>query len=303
MHPDRKKVISVLIMALAAMLCIIGPCTAGINIRASHGCVLAKGDPLTLTGDGYHNGSAAIWGTGHSFFTHEIIPADSDGVITWTWNEKVTEKFHSGPFTILVQDPGQDRVYSVVANAAAGTFLAPADDSASVLTADGVPPDIPAALDLADFVKNQIAGSGTDDSCLLKTVYVEEPALHLSTGETGRTWVIPSGGCMVLQGTMNMAAENRIGVRIHNTSVIERTGDTVRPVAFALTGRGQWENTWEYFLDTTGLSPGEYLVGIGWDKSAISGQNAFILVVTGGENWMDKMRKEFFRRIPISLQR
>lgn len=301
MQPDKKKAISVLIIALAAVICVIGPCTAGIDIRASHGSVLAKGDPLTITGDGYHNGSAVLWGLGHSFFTHEIIPADAEGKITWTWGEEVTEKFHSGPFTILVQDPGQDRVYSIVANASAGTFLAPVADNASVLAPDGIPLDIPAALNLADFMKDQIAGSGADDSCLLKTVYVEEPALHLSSEETGHTRAIPSGKCMILQGTMNMAPENRIEVRLYNTSVIEKTGDRipVRPVAYALTGKGKWENRWEYSLDTTGLSPGEYLVGIGWDKSATSGQNAFILVVTGQVNWMDTMRKELFWRIPI----
>jgi hypothetical protein len=83
--------------------------------------------------------------------------------------------------------------------------------------------------------------------------------------------------------------------------VIEKTGDRipVRPVASALTGRGKWENTWEYSFDTTGLSPGEYMVAIGWNKSATSGQNAFILVVTGQVNWMDNMRKELFWRIPI----
>lgn len=94
-------------LVLAALVCIVSPCTAAIYIQASHDCVLAKGDPLFITGDGYHNGSAVIWGIGHSFFIHEIVDADSDGTLTWTWDEKVTEKFHSGPSQSSSKIPGK----------------------------------------------------------------------------------------------------------------------------------------------------------------------------------------------------
>lgn len=300
MYQEHEKAIPVLILALAGLLCVVSPCTAAIHIQASHDCVLAKGDPLVITGDGYHNGSAVIWGIGHSFFAHEIIDADPDGTITWTWDGKVTEKFHSGPLTIIVQDPGRDRVYSVVTHGSAGTFLSTVTGNTSVLATDVTTMDIPAALDLADILKNRIAGSGTDDSYILQTVYVEEPALHLSTGEPGRTREVPAGECVVIQGAMNMATENRIAVRIYDTSVIEKTGHRilVRAIDSAFTGSGIRVNTWEYSLDTAGLRPGEYLVEIGWDRSAISGQNAFILTVTGKENWIDSVTKELLWRTP-----
>ncbi|HQJ39118.1 MAG TPA: hypothetical protein PK477_03535 [Methanoregulaceae archaeon] len=300
MYPDQKKAIPVMPLVLAALVCIVSPCTAAIYIQASHDCVLAKGDPLFITGDGYHNGSAVIWGIGHSFFIHEIVDADSDGTLTWTWDEKVTEKFHSGPFTIIVQDPGQDRIFSIVANDSAGKSLLTIADNVSVLPVDAPTMDIPAALDLADFLKNQIAGSGMDDSYLLQTVYVEEPTLHLSTVELGSPLKVPAGGYVLVQGTMNMALENRIAVRIYDTSVIEKTSHRipVRAIDSALTGSGVWGNTWEYSLDTAGLGPGEYLVEIGWDRSVKSGQNVFILMVTGNESMMDKMLKELLWRTP-----
>jgi len=300
MHQEHKKAIPVLILAFVALICVISPCTAGVHIQASHESILAKGDPLIITGDGYHNGSAIIWGIGHSFFEHEIVDADSDGTITWTWDEKVTEKFHSGPFTIIIQDPGRDRMYSVVAHDSTATFLSTVTGNISVLTPDVTTMDIPAALDLADFLKSQIAGSGTDDSYLLQTVYVEEPALHLSIGEPGRIMDVPAGEWVVLQGTMNMATKNRITVGIYDTSVIEKTGHRipVRAIDSALTGGRVWGNRWEYSLDTAGLRPGEYLVDIGWDRPVPSGQNAFILRVTGKENWMDTMPKELLWRTP-----
>ena len=290
MNPDRKKAIPVMTVILAALVSIVSPCTAAINIQASHDCILAKGDRLIITGDGYHNGSAVIWGRGPSFFTHEIVEADSDGILTWTLNEKITEKLRSGPLTIIVEDPGQDRIYSNVRNDSAGESLFTIADNVSVLPVDAPTMDIPAALDLADFLKNQIAGSDTDDSYLLQTVYVEEPTLRLSTVELGSPLRVPAGGCVLVKGTMNMAPGNPIAVRIYDTSMIEKTGHRipVRAIDSAITGSGDRGNTWEYNLNTAGLVPGEYLVEIGWDRSAISGQNAFILIVSGNENIMDK---------------
>ena len=129
---------------------------------------------------------------------------------------------------------------------------------------------------------------------------MEEPTQHLSTVELGSPLKVPAGGYVLVQGTMNMALENRIAVRIYDTSVIEKTSHRipVRAIDSALTGSGVWGNTWEYSLDTTGLGPGEYLVDIGWDRSVKSGQNVFILMVPGNESMMDKMLKELLWRTP-----
>ena len=253
--------------------------------------MLAKGDPLTITGVGYHNGSATLWGIGYSFLNSTVVNASPTGTITWTFNAGTTQTFHSGPLMIVVQDPGQDRNYSIVANESAGKCLITSVDGTPLFETEVGSMNIPAALDLADLLKNQIDGNGTDDSCLLQTVYVEEPALHLSTVKLGSAPVVPAGECVLVQGTINMAPENRITARIYDTGVIEKTGQRtpVRPATVVATGKGVWENTWECSLDTAGLAPGEYLVEIGWDRSEISGQNGFLFQVVKKENWISRV--------------
>jgi len=265
--------------------------------------VLAKGDPLTITGDGYHNGSATLWGIGYSFLDRKVVNASPTGTILWTLDPETTQTFHSGPFMIIVQDPGQDRNYSIVANESAGKCLITSVDGTPLFETEVGSMNIPAALDLADLLKNQIDGNGSDDSCLIQTVYVEEPALHLSTVKLGSALAVHTGECVLVQGTMNMAPENRITARIYNTDVIEKTGQRtlVRPATVIGTERGPWENTWEYTLDTAGLEPGEYLVEIGWNRSHVSGQNAFPLQVIQPENWIERVWNGLFWRIPRGI--
>jgi len=300
MSPELKTAIPVCILALAALILVITPCAAGIHIQASHGIVLAKGDPLIITGDGYHNGSAILWGTGYSFLDSKVVNASPTGTILWTLDSETTQTFHSGPFMIIVEDPGQDRNYSTSANVSAGKFRIISADGTPIFETEVQAINTSAALELANLLEDQINGSSSDDSCVVRTVYVEEPALHLSTVEMGSALVVPSGEDVLVNGIMNVAQENLITARMYDTDVIERTGKRipVRPATVVATGRGAWQNTWEYTLDTAGLEPGEYLVEVGWNRSHVSGQNAFILMVTGNESIMDKMLKELLWRTP-----
>jgi len=196
---------------------------------------------------------------------------------------------------IIVEDPGQDRNYSTSANVSAGKFRIISADGTPIFETEVQAINTSAALELANLLEDQINGSSSDDSCVVRTVYVEEPALHLSTVEMGSALVVPSGEDVLVNGIMNVAQENLITARMYDTDVIERTGKRipVRPATVVATGRGAWQNTWEYTLDTAGLEPGEYLVEVGWNRSHVSGQNAFILMVTGNESIMDKMLKSY----------
>lgn len=281
MPVEQKSTVPVLVLTFAVLISVVSPCTAGINIQASHDIVLAKGDPLIIIGDGYHNGSATLWGIGYSFLAGRVVNSSRDGTITCAWDSGTTQGFHSGPFMIVVQDPGQDLDYSLLANESAGKCRITEAAGTLLFETEVEAINIPAALDLADLLKNRINESGTDDSCVIRTVYVEEPALHLSRVEPGSDLVVPAGEHVLVKGTMNMAPDNLITARIYDAVVIEQTGQhiPVRPATAVRTGNGTRENTWEYSLDTAGLAPGEYLVEIGWDRSEISGQITFILQV------------------------
>ena len=93
MSPELKTAIPVCILA-AALIAVITPCAAGIHIQASHDIVLAKGDPLTITGDGYHNGSATLWRIGYSFLDSKVVNASPTGTIFWTLDPETTQTFN-----------------------------------------------------------------------------------------------------------------------------------------------------------------------------------------------------------------
>jgi len=246
---------------------------------------LARGDPLTVAGSGYLNGSVAIWGIGPSFFTYQVLPVDQGGMITWTLGRDTTRTLRSGPLFVIVQDPGNDRDYAVRPTGSAGdpytrTFRWENDPGFMDIKPGNL--SISGASSLAEQLRDRIAGSGMDDSCTLLMAFVEEPALHIDT-KPDEAPVVPAGQDLRLTGTMNLAPENRITARIESTAVIGKTGNRI-PVEEGIVTpvrTGELKNRWEYLLNTSGLSPGEYLLEVGWDQSLVSGQSAMLFRIAG----------------------
>ncbi|OPY37956.1 MAG: hypothetical protein A4E35_01011 [Methanoregula sp. PtaU1.Bin051] len=265
-------------LVITGLMLIIAPCTAGIQIQAGTNIALARGDPLTITGTGLMNGSVAIWGIGPSFFTYQAIPVAPDGTVSWELGRDVTRSFRSGPLMIIVQDPGHDRQYSLRAGMSMERIRIAWENGTSMSEWERGPLDIPAAMDLADTVRDGIAGSGTDDSCTLAMVMVEEPAIHFRHENPDEFPTVVAGERVWFSGTTNIAPENRITARIEDTAVIGKTGSRipVRSGEVTIERTGDLQNRWEYTLDTEGLASGEYLFEIGWDQSAVSGQSATI---------------------------
>lgn len=273
-----SQVILMMILIISGIIGLITPCAADLHIQASSNDVLAKGDPITITGDGYGNGSVMVWRIGPSFFDAIVVETNPDG--HFTYKAEDTEKYRSGPFMVIVQDPGGDEKYSLNVIESVKRYKVNLADGRQILEVDPEFMDIPAVSDSAERLINQILDMDTDDSCIHHTVYVEEPVLHV-LNEEQTPLIIPNGECLKLQGTMNMAPDNHIIVRLYDTSVIERSGQRILaiPTTTVLTESGIQENYWEHTLDTSVMTPGEYLIEIGWNRSSISGQNAIILRV------------------------
>jgi len=254
-------------------------------MQVSTNMALARGDTLTVTGSGYQNDSVAIWGIGPSFFTYQTLPVDQDGMITWTLGRDTTRTLRSGPLYVIIQDPGNDRDYAVRPTGSAGDpytriFRLENDPGFMEITPGNL--SISGASNLAEQLRDRIAGSGMDDSCTLLMAFVEEPALHIDA-KPDEILLVPAGQDLRLTGTMNLAPENRITARIESTAVIGKTGNRIPVEAGVVTPirTGELKNRWEYTLNTSGLSPGEYLLGIGWDQSRISGQSAMLFRIAG----------------------
>ena len=281
--------ISLIWLVIVGLILIIGPCSASLEVRPSTNIALAKGDSLTITGTGFMNGSAAIWEFGSGFFAYNSIPAAPDGTLSWTQGMDVTETFRSGPITIIVEDPGRDRQYSLHVDASGETKRIVAGNGTDLFD---VKPDsltIPAAMDLAERVQEEIAREETDDSGTLQTVFVEEPTISFHQENAGEIPTVAAGKSIRFFGTMNLAPENRVAAKVENTAVVEKTGlrVPVRTGTVTTIRTGELQNRWEYTLDTSGLEPGEYLVEIGWDRSTMSGQAVEIFRIVrqpGGDN-------------------
>lgn len=269
--------LSLALLVIAGLILII-PCSASLEVRPSTNIALAKGDPLTITGTGFMNGSAAIWEFGPGFFAYTVIPVAPEGSISWTQRGDVTGPLMSGPLMIVVQDPGRDQKYSVHIGTSGETRQVTAGNGTALFDAKPAFWDIPAAMDLAKRVREEIAGEKTDDSATLQMVFVEEPAISFSQEDAGKIPSAAAGEGLRFSGTTNLAPENRISARIERTAVIEKTGlrIPIRTGTVTMIQTDGLQNRWEYTLNTSGLEPGEYLVTIGWDKSSVSGQAAEI---------------------------
>jgi hypothetical protein len=304
MTSQQWRIISVSILLLA-WIAVVWPCTAGVLVQGSANQVLAKGDLLSVEGDGYVNGSAAVWMVGPSFLEYRVVDTGPGGELRWTFGPDVTGQFRSGPFEVIVQDPGADGQYAISpvgANgthsvfplssdgkysgfpvSSDGTYRIVAVNGSEVLSFDPDGMDIPVALKLADDIVELISAGNSDDSAVLLTVFVEEPSMHVSGECTGTVPAVPAGDTVRLEGTMNFAPEDLVAVRVYSTDEIEKTGRyvPVRPPGYATTSPGEWHNYWDYLLDTSGMPAGEYLVEVGWEKSPVSGHVSLLLRVTG----------------------
>jgi len=284
MYPGHKKMpvksisrLSLALLVIAGLILII-PCSASLEVRPSTNIALAKGDPFTITGTGFMNGSAAIWEFGPGFFAYTGIPVAPDGSFSWTQGTDVTGTFRSSPLMIVVQDPGRDQKYSVHISTLSKARYVIAGNGTALFEVKPGSLAIPTAMDLAKRVQEEIAGEKTDDSAMLQMIFVEEPAISFPQENASEIPSVAAGEGLGLFGTTNLAPENRVSARIEKTAIIEKTGlrIPVRTGTVTMIRTGGLQNRWEYTLNTSGLEPGEYLVTIGWDKSSVSGQAAEI---------------------------
>lgn len=263
---------------ILGLILIISPCSAGLAVRPSTNIALAKGDPLTITGTGFMNGSAAIWEFGPGFFAYTRMPVAPDGILAWVQGREVTGTFKSGPLSIVVQDPGRDQTYSVHADTSGESGHVIAGNGTALFDVEPGSLNMSAAMNLAERVQGEIAGEKTDDSAVLQRVFVEEPTISFPQESAGGIPSVAAGESIRFSGTMNLAAENQITARIDDTTVLGKNSSRVpvRTGTVTTIRTGELQNRWEYALDTSGLEPGEYLIEIGWDQSTVSGQAAEI---------------------------
>jgi hypothetical protein len=282
----------VIILIMAGIVLIPGPVFADSQFTASTNLVLAKGDPLVISGGGYTNGSVALWGIGPSFFTHAILETTPNGTFNTSFEREITRGFRSGPLFVILEDPGVDSNYSLTAVQDSGKYSIYGSNGTYLFTVDPDFLNISTVQEYVGHLSDLIDSEGFDDSYTSHLLYVEEPALQIDADPQTGILIVPVGQTSFIHGTMNMAMQNQIGVKIENISLIELTGQRVpeRTGTAKTAVGGDLRNRWEYSFNASGFLPGEYLLEIGWNRSTISGQSAAIIRITPVEKSSSLMK-------------
>lgn len=270
-----KKCTAILLVLL---LFIVVPVAASVAFTPDSPQVIAKGDTFTINGTGTTNGTAAAWVIGRNYFRVSAVTPDNTGNFTVSLNPEVTGHFSSGRYAVVIQDPGLNKKLDIESRVAGNgniTIL----DSGTIIAE--LVPKLDIRADAEPVVRIIQAGSlrpGADDILTPYYLLVEEPVIHFdrkSLSDPDRP--LPSltpGEHMVISGTTNMGVENTLQVVIRNLETNTLILTTTIPVI-----AGRDTNRWIFDLDTTGFSPGEYFVTVGWLKSNTTGTSSTIFSV------------------------
>lgn len=277
-----RPVILFIAAAILVTACIAAPAAAEVYYHASLPQIITKGDTFSVSGTGAVNGTVALWVIGRDYFDVRSSSPDRHGNFSFFFKPTETEKFKSGQYVVVLQDPGPS-----------GTMeIEPGHDSSGNLTIMnrgkiiarlGAQEDLKANVrSEADELLSSATLQGVDDSFLAGYFFVEEPAVHFDTiipASGSRLPDVISGDGFRFTGTTNLGAENILRAEIRNA-------DTNIPVTakdIPITP-GSSVNSWNYGIDAPGLEAGHYTITVGWTRSNTTGTGTALFTVKGADN-------------------
>ncbi len=257
---------TILIILLAFM---VTPVAASVYYSSSAPQIITKGDAFTISGTGAKNGMVTIWIIGRNYFDTFTATPDRYGNFSATLKPTTTEKFSSGQYAIVLQDPG-----------ASGTMeIEPGTDSSGNLTIMNrgkIIERIGARQDLKGNVQPVVALlmdaaniQNVDDTFLPEYFFVEEPSVQFDNLISPSNMRLPdqiTGERIAITGTTNMGSENSLRAHIYNRDTNALITSNTLPVV-----AGSHINHWTYELKDPGLPRGEYYITVGWTKSNQTG--------------------------------
>lgn len=261
MNPgNRGTVILVLLLAIIA-----APVTAAVYFTTSAPGIITKGDTFSISGTGAVNGTVGIWIVGRDHFEVLTTAPDRHGNFSITIKPSATNRFSSGQYAIVFQDPGASGVLEIEG----GTDV---NDNLVVMNRGKIVTRLGHRQDLGENIRpivGQILSSssipGMDDIFQVEYFFVEEPAVFFNNLIPASGFRLPdqiTGERIVISGTTNIATENAISTEIRTRNTKELVTVKTIPVI-----SGDPMNTWIWDLDAPGLPPGDYELTVGWVKS------------------------------------
>ncbi|MDO9550635.1 MAG: hypothetical protein Q7J03_06630 [Methanoregula sp.] len=243
----------------------VTPVAASVYYTTSVPQIITKGDTFSISSTSAKNGPVAIWIIGKDYFDTLPVTPDRNGNFSISLKPTVTEKFTSGQYAIVIQDPGPNGMMEIE----------PGKDSKGNLTIMNrgkIIEKIGARKDLKGNVQPVVAVltdaenlQGVDDSFQPGYFFVEEPSVQfdqiISVSKSQLSNRV-AGEQLVISGTTNMGPENYLRTHVYNKDTNALIISNTIPIM-----EGSPKNRWSYQIGAPGLPQGNYYLTVGWTKS------------------------------------
>jgi hypothetical protein len=262
------------IVILVLLLAIIAtPVTATVYFTSSTPGIITKGDPFSVSGTGAVNGTVGIWIVGRDHFEVLTSAPDRQGNFSITIKPSATDRFSSGQYAIVYQDPGASGVLEIEGGTDVNGNLA-VMNRGKIVARLGLRQELGGNVRrVVDQILYTSSIPGIDDTFQEEYFFVEEPAVHFDKLIPASGFRLPDqimGERIVISGTTNIGTENTLSTEIRTRNTNELVTEKTIPVT-----AGHRMNTWTWDLDAPGLPPGDYELTVGWAKSNTTGKGSF----------------------------
>ncbi len=247
------------------LACMTIPVAASVYYTSSAPQIITKGDTFSVSSTSAKNGTVVIWIIGKDFFDTLSVTPDRYGNFSISLKPTTTEKFSSGQYAVVIQDPGPNGVMEIEPGTDSSGNLT-IMNRGKIIEKIGVRQDLKGNVQPVVAVLMNAANLPlVDDSFLPEYFFVEEPSVQfdnmISVPKSQLSNHI-TGERLVISGTTNMGPENSLRTHIYNRD----TNELIISNTIPITG-GTQINSWSYQIEAPGLPQGNYYITVGWTKS------------------------------------
>ena len=108
---NNSAVRATILLILFAFM--VTPVAASVYYTSSVHQIITKGDTFTISSTSAKNGPVAIWIIGKDYFDTLPVTPDRNGNFSISLKPTTTEKFSSGQYAIVIQDPGPNGIMEI----------------------------------------------------------------------------------------------------------------------------------------------------------------------------------------------
>jgi hypothetical protein len=270
--------IAIIVIILAGLFVIPSSAVTFTSGQAS-GPVIAKGDPVYITGiaTGQPQVGLQVWVIGHNFLQVSTIPVNPDDSYTFELNPDVTQNLAPGLYYVLIQDPMENDQFDIIYDPATGNVINRQLGNGMVIfhmSGSGSLQSPNAAAALIQAISSQYI----DDTFVTSAFTIDVPQAFINT--VGDHAV---GDRFTVAGSTNLAVGDTILIQIYSQSFgpepkgqsegFSGTSGTVQVVQ----GTGGL-NRWSFGVDSSGWTPGAYLLEVTSATMDVTGSTTFNIV-------------------------